>query len=92
VRTGYVALAVGMTPESRNKARNSVAMYIQKNVTISFLPTAVYLLRMCRIMIAVMMIATICTKHVAVKSIGKFSFVTIEGRDENSMESKGGGR
>lgn len=69
VRTGYVTLAVGMTPESRNIARNSITMYIQKNMTISFLPTAVYLLRMCRIIIAVMMIATICTKHVAVESM-----------------------
>lgn len=69
MRTGYVTLAVGMTPESRNIARNSITMYIQKNMTISFLPTAVYLLRMCRIIIAVMMIATICTKHVAVESM-----------------------
>jgi hypothetical protein len=66
VLTGYVTLAVGITPESRSMARREMAAYIQKNMTISFLPTAVYLLRMCKIIMAVMIMATMCTKHVAV--------------------------
>lgn len=51
-------------------ARRDMAAYIQKNMTISFLPTAVYLLRMCKIIMAVMMMATMCTKHVAVGWLG----------------------
>lgn len=55
----------GIIPESRNMASNSITIYIQKNMTISFLPTAVYLLRMWRIMIMVITIATMWTKQVA---------------------------
>lgn len=70
LHTGYATLAVGITPESSSMARRDMAAYIQKNMTISFLPTAVYLLRMCKIIMAVMMMATMCTKHVAVGWLG----------------------
>jgi hypothetical protein len=66
-RTGYVRFPVGIIPESRNMAMSSIRAYIQKNMTISFLPTAVYLLRIWRIIMAVMIMATIWTKHVATR-------------------------
>jgi len=53
----YTTLEVGMIPESRNIARSSMKAYIQKKVTISLRPTAVYLLRIWRIIIAVIIIA-----------------------------------